>query len=146
MTIRKASTEELANINRVIALCVAGRPVTDRIKKLTLPSLLLEETDFSFMDIWLAGDPIVGVIALQEIKEGMLLHSLYVDPEAGGKGIGTELVNQAVKLTKEAGQERLLVKAFAESASFFHKVGFEPTDVLDYPHTLQINIKANTPI
>lgn len=140
MTIRKASTEELANINRVIALCVAGRPVTDRIKKLTLPSLLLEETDFSFMDIWLAGDPIVGVIALQEIKEGMLLHSLYVDPEAGGKGIATALVDQALKLTRKLGQERLLVKAFAESVSFFQKVGFKPTDVLDYPNTLEMSL------
>jgi len=146
MIIRKASQNNLNEIKRVIELCISGRPVTDRIKKLTLPSLLLEETDFNFMDIWVAGDPLVGVIALQEIKEGMLLHSLYVDPEAGGQGIGTELVNQAMKLTQEAGQERLLVKAFAESVSFFQKVGFTPSDILDYPHTLQINIKANTPI
>jgi N-acetylglutamate synthase-like GNAT family acetyltransferase len=135
-----ANLNDLTAMNAVIRKCVSNRPVTDRIKKLTLPSLLLEETDFNFMDIWVAGDPIVGVIALQGTKEGMLLHSLYVDPKASGNGIGTELVNQAVKLTKEAGQERLLVKAFAESVRFFQKVGFEPTDVLDYPHTFGMSL------
>ena len=47
---------------------------------------------------------------------------------------------QVVKLTREGGQERLLVKAFAESVSFFQKVGFKPTDVLDYPHTLGMSL------
>lgn len=101
MTIRKASLEELVEINSIIELCVDGRPVTDRIKKLTLPSLRLEPTDFKFMEVWVSGIPISGVLGLQEIKEGTLLHSLYVDLEAGGKGIGSALVKKAIQSTRK---------------------------------------------
>ena len=145
MTIRKASLEELAEINSIIELCVDGRPVTDRIKKLTLPSLRLEPTDFKFMEVWVSGIPISGVLGLQEIKEGTLLHSLYVDLEAGRKGIGSALVKKAIQSTRKTNQHRLLVKAFAESVSFFEKAGFTPSDVLDYPYTLEMSLKASVP-
>ena len=75
---RKAGVEDLNAINRVIELCLSNRPVSDRIKKLTLSSLLLEPTDLDYMAIWVMGEPVTGVLGLQKINEGVLIHSMYV--------------------------------------------------------------------
>ena len=134
---RKACVEDLNSINRVIELCLSNRPVSDRIKKLTLPSLLIEPTDLEYMAIWVAGEPVNGVLGLQEIDEGMLLHSMYVDPNNFNQGVGSELFRHARKLTAKNNKDRLIVKAFSESIGFFEKIGFTPSDILNYPHTLE---------
>ena len=77
---RKAGNKDLNSINKIIELCQSNRPVSDRIKKLTLSSLLFKPTDLDFMAIWVVGEPITGVLGLQKINEGMLLHSIYVNP------------------------------------------------------------------
>ena len=135
---RKACVEDLNSINRVIELCLNNRPVTERIKKLTLSSLLFESTDLNYMAIWVVGEPATGVLGLQKIDEGMLLHSIYVDPSKSNQGVGTELFRHARQLTANNNQDRLIVKSFSESVGFFKKIGFTPSYILDYPHTLEI--------
>ena len=137
---RKAGVEDLNSINCVIELCLSNRPVSDRIKKLTLPSLLLEPTDLDYMAIWVMGEPVTGVLGLQKINEGMLIHSMYVDTSKSNKGVGRELFRHARQLTAKDNQDLLIVKAFSESIGFFEKIGFTPSDILDYPHTLEMTI------
>ena len=137
---RKAVVEDLNSINRVIELCLANRPVSDRIKKITLPSLLFEPIDFNYMTVCVMGEPVVGVMGLQKINEGMLIHSIYVDPFKSNQGVGRELFRHARQLTAKDNQDRLIVKAFSESIGFFEKIGFNPSDILDYPHTLEMTI------
>ena len=134
---RKAGVEDLNPINRVIELCLSNRPVSDRIKKLTLPSLLFEPTDLDYMDIWVLGQPATGVLGLQEIDEGMLLHSMYVDPSKCNQGLGRKLFRHARQLSEKKNVDRLIVKAFSESIGFFEMFGFTTSDNLDYPHTLE---------
>lgn len=136
---RAANTSDLDAIKSVIRSCVMNRPVSERVKKLTLPSLYLEPGDFDFMTIWIAGEPIAGVLALQEIDEGMLLHSLYVDPSVSGQGVGSQLARTACELTRATNQRRLIVKAFPEAVGFFEKVGFTKTNIIDYPHALAVD-------
>jgi N-acetylglutamate synthase-like GNAT family acetyltransferase len=136
--LRKAGVEDLNSINRVIELCLNNRPVTERIKKLTLSSLLFESTDLNYLAIWVVGEPATGVLGLQKIDEGMLLHSIYVDPSKSNQGVGTELFRHARQLTANNNQDRLIVKPFSESVGFFKKIGFTPSYILDYPHTLEI--------
>ena len=136
--LRKAGVKDLNSINGVIELCLYNRPVTERIKKLTLSSLLLEPTDLNYMAIWVVGEPATGVLGLQKIDEGMLLHSIYVDPSKSNQGVGSQLFRLALQLTANNNQGRLIVKAFSESVGFFKKIGFTPSYILDYPHTLEI--------
>ena len=138
---RKAGVEDLNSINRVIEICLSNRPVSDRIKKLTLPSLLFEPTDLYFMDIWMVGKPVAGVLGLQEIDKGMLLHSMFVDPFKRNQGVGSELFQHARQLTAKSNKDRLIVKAFSESVGFFENIGFIPSDILNYPHTLEMAIR-----
>lgn len=137
---RLAINSDIETINLVIEHCVMQRPVSDRIKKLTLPSLYLEEADLEMMVVRVAGDPIVGVFALQSMNSGALLHSLYVDPVSSGNGLGYSLIRAAMRLSKEAHYPKLIVKAFPESVGFFERVGFKASKVLDYPHTLEMSI------
>ena len=137
---RKAGIKDLASINKIIELCLSNRPVSDRIKKLTLSSLLFKPTDIDFMTIWVVGEPIVGVLGLQKINEGMLLHSIYVNPSSSSQGIGSKLLDHAYQYTLMSKQNKLLVKAFYESIGFFKKIGFTPSNILDYPHTLELAI------
>lgn len=135
---REAGIKDLDSINKVIELCLSNRPVSDRIKKLTLSSLLFEPTDFDFMSIWVVGEPITGVLGLQKIYEGMLIHSIYVNPSSSNQGIGSELLHHAYQYTLLSNQNKLLVKAFYESIGFFKKTGFISSNILDYPHTLEL--------
>jgi N-acetylglutamate synthase-like GNAT family acetyltransferase len=141
---RKACVEDLNSINRVIELCLSNRPVSDRIKKLTLPSLLIEPTDLEYMAIWVVGEPVTGVLGLQEIDEGMLLHSMYVNPNKSNQGVGSELFRHAHQLTVQNNKDRLIVKAFSESIGFFEKIGFTSSDILNYPHTLEHRLSSLT--
>ena len=137
---RKAGNKDIDSINKIIELCLSNRPVSDRIKKLTLSSLLFKPTDLDFMAIWVVGEPITGVLGLQKINEGMLLHSIYVNPSSSNQGIGSKLLGHAYHYTLKSNQNKLLVKAFYESIGFFKKTGFTPSNILDYPHTLELAV------
>ena len=137
---RKAGNKDIDSSNKIIELCLSNRPVSDRIKKLTLSSLLFKPTDLDFMAIWVVGEPITGVLGLQKINEGMLLHSIYVNPSNSNQGIGSELLDHAYQYTLMSNQNKLLVKAFYESIGFFKKTGFTPSNILDYPHTLELAV------
>lgn len=138
--LRKAGVEDLNSINRIIKLCLFNRPVSDRVKELTLLSLLFEPSDLHHMAIWVLGEPVTGVIGLQKIDKGILLHSIYVDPSKSNQGIGSELFRHACQLAVTNNQDRLIVKAFAESIGFFEKIGFSSSNILDYPHTLEMAV------
>jgi N-acetylglutamate synthase-like GNAT family acetyltransferase len=138
--LRKADVKDLNSINRVIELCLSNRPVSERIKKITLSSLLFNLTDLNYMAIWVEGEPVIGVLGLQKIDEGMLLHSIYVDPSKSNQGIGSKLFRHARQLAATNNQDRLIVKAFSESIGFFKKIGFTPSYILDYPHTLEMTV------
>ena len=84
------------------------------------------------------------MIALREMEAGVLLHSLYIDPKAAGKGVGRSLVNKAIFLTLETNHSRLIVKAFKEAVGFFTKVGFVESDILDYPYTLELSVQGKS--
>jgi N-acetylglutamate synthase-like GNAT family acetyltransferase len=137
---KKAGIKDLKSINKVIELCLLNRPVSDRIKKLTLSSLLFKPTDLDYMAIWVVGEPITGVLGLQQINEGMLIHSIYVNPSCSNQGVGSELLNYAYQYTVMTNQNKLIVKAFYESIGFFKKTGFTPSNILNYPHTLELAV------
>ena len=137
---KKAGIKDLNSINKVIELCLFNRPVSDRIKKLTLSSLLFKPTDLDYMAIWVVGEPITGVLGLQQINEGMLIHSIYVNPSCFNQGVGSELLHHACQYTVMTNQNRLIVKSFYESVGFFKKIGFIPSNILSYPHTLELAV------
>lgn len=69
---------------------------------------------------------------------GLLLHGLFIVPDASGKGIGAELMKVARSHTAELGCDGFLVKAVRESAGYFAHAGLEHVQVTcpeqDYAH------------
>ena len=137
---RKPRIEDIHSINKIIELCLSNRPVSDRVKKLTLSSLLLKPSDLDYMTVWVVGEPIVGVLGLEKIDMGILLHSIYVNPSYSNQGIGSQLLHHACQYTVLSNENKLIVKAFYESVDFFKKTGFISSNILDYPHTLELAV------
>lgn len=143
---RPASTEDLPAVNAVVEACVMGWHLPSRVKRLALGSYLYGSHDFAFMDIVLAeqaGNGLAGVAALEAadpadlpagIADGLLLHGLYVAPAWQRKGIGTQLVEQAMRRVRDRNLGGLLVKAQREAVEFFQTDGFIPLAV-DNPAT-----------
>ena len=68
-----------------------------------------------------AGGKLVAYVAW---RNGYYLAQLFVDSAYQGKGIGTRLVNEVVKLAKGP---RLEVRASINAVGFYKKYGFIPT-------------------
>ncbi len=71
---------------------------------------------------------IIGFAQIIEDSDKAELDRLLVFPESAGKGVGTELVNQAVQDQKKRGASKILVKAGKEETHarrFYEKNGFK---------------------
>ena len=149
ITIRAAQASDLDEINRIISSCVMNWDLPERVKRLSMGSYKYNADDLVHLDIFVAESVIgkvVGLAAfeaanasdLPDLKEGLLLHGLYVDPELQKKGIGKALVEYSVSEVRKRSLDGLLVKAQVDANSYFENQGFEKLPVnnpaKDYPH------------
>ena len=65
---------------------------------MTLPSFLFESIDFSYMTVCVIEKPFVGLLRLQKIDQGMLLHSISVNPSKSNKGIVSKIFRDDCQL------------------------------------------------
>lgn len=147
--LRPATGADLAAINAVIERAVTTWNLSERVKRLTLPSYRYNAHDLEHLRIVLAEDAdgtVLGVAAWEPAsprdlpagKTGLLLHGLYVDPQCQRAGAGRQLLDAAVGAAREQGFDGLLVKARPEAEGFFLACGHVALPVTDaerhYPH------------
>ncbi len=147
--VRIGRPSELDAINRVITAAIGTWHVSERMKRLAVPLYCYDAGDLELMTLLVAEDDIgklLGVATLEHMEPGaikggsssLLLHGLFVLPDASGKGIGAELMKAARSRTAELGCEGFFVKAVRESAGYFAHAGLERVHVTcpeqDYPH------------
>jgi N-acetylglutamate synthase-like GNAT family acetyltransferase len=149
VVITEISEETLDNINGVVASAIDTWDISQRVKRLALPSYLYTRIDtqhLKFFGAW-RNDALIGVVALEPMVNGrtesrcaMLLHGLYVDPREHGRGIGARLVALAKSISLIGGFSELLVRAERNAVYFFRKQGFRSLQTddknRDYPHQL----------
>ena len=83
------------------------------------------------MNIFMAGERPVG-IALYDIGRGVEEKAGYIEflsilPEERGKGLGIQLIGQAVSMYRNSGRDRLRLRCPAENGRarrFFERYGF----------------------
>jgi GNAT superfamily N-acetyltransferase len=141
----------LAGINRVVEAAVMTWDLSERVKRLALPSYRYSDIDGQVLEFVVARDRrsrILGVASWEPAKENdsppgkqaLLIHGLFVDSACHRQGIGRALVDALLAQTAAAGNDGLLVKAQRDALGFFSACGFLPLPVHDksrqYAHRL----------
>ena len=147
--LRRADVTDLEAINELIEVAVMGWSLPERVKRLSLASYRYDEHDLSFLELSVAVTPdpgLIGVAAWEPADPAdvpaactaLLLHGLYVAPYWQRRGVGTCLYEAAERAAIGKGLDGVLVKAQADAAGFFRRLGLESMSVLDperdYPH------------
>ena len=151
ITVRRAVLAELDAINRVIERAIMGWRLAERVKRLSLPLYRYDQHDFDALELHVAlaeDGRIMGVAAWEQAapadlpagRTGLLLHGLYVDPEAQHQGIGSRLLNAAEETARRQGLDGVLIKAQRDAEPFFLAAGWQRLAVDEtgrhYPHRL----------
>ena len=152
--LRDATEADLPELNQVIAHAVMTWDLPERVKRLSLSSYQYNAIDLKHLHcvIAVSNDTILGVAAWEmdavsvQGKQGLLLHGLYVEPSAHGKGIGTRLLEAARNAAATTGYDGVLVKAQADAIGFFQSRGMQALDVddhsRDYEHRYWLPVMA----
>ncbi len=155
INLRLANKDNLGVINQVIERAVKTWNLSERVKRLAMPTYLYTEHDLQHLHILLAEDiagGVVGVAAWEDAaardcpqgKRGLLLHGLYVDPDRQHRGTGACLLSAATSAAREQGYGGLLVKAQADAEGFFKSRGLQQLPVADvsrdYPNRFWLDL------
>jgi len=151
ISLRKAGSDDLDNINAVIAAAMDTWDLAERVKRISLPLYRYQPYDLEHLHIVVAesrGSGIVAIAALEQASPGdscggqstSILHGLYVDPAWHGKGVGSLLLQRMEEIAAETDSRGLLVRAQHDAVDFFAGRGFESLPVedhsRDYPYRL----------
>jgi N-acetylglutamate synthase-like GNAT family acetyltransferase len=145
--VKVATAAGLTHINSVIEAAVSHWPLAARVKRLALPSLLYDESDFQFLKVFVAtqDSTVVGMASIDSSKNYAQLHALYVHPDYQGIGIGKRLMTAAFAHAAELGFEEILVKAERVAASYFEQQGLTRMIVSDdeYPYQFKAHLSED---
>jgi len=139
--IRPAQAADLDEINRIIEAAIMTWELSDRVKRLTLPTYKYNEMDLQHMEIVVAKrhGQILGIAAWEQAnpidapkgKSALLLHGIYVDPEHHRQGIGSLLFSAAEAATTSTQLDGLVVKSQKGSEPFYLAQGMQRLRVED---------------
>jgi len=80
--------------------------------------------------LWVIGSPVLGVICLVEMGDGLEIENIAVHPSAQGKGIGRNLMEFAERRGRELNKGRLTLRTdevMVENQAIYTHLGFTET-------------------
>ncbi|MGF1612593.1 MAG: GNAT family N-acetyltransferase [Gammaproteobacteria bacterium] len=136
---------DLEAINRVVESAVMTWRVSDRVKRLALPSYRYSGLDLTYLQLVVAENAarrLTGAAAWERAadkdappgRSALLLHGIYVDPAYHRCGIGRELLSAAEQAVHRHRHDGLLVKAQQDASGFFVAQGMIPLPASDPLH------------
>ncbi len=158
--LRPLAVADLDAANAVIATAIMTWHLPDRVKRLSLPSYRYDAQDLEHLTLIGAADEadtIVGVASWEREPasvadtpsgvKGLLLHGIYVIPRLHRTGIGSRLLDVAIKAARQGGFDGLLVKANRDAQGFFSAMGFQQLSTedveRDYPYRFWWDLSAD---
>lgn len=155
VTIRPGQPDDLPAINRVIALARDSWDLPERVRRLAGRLHEIGPTAFAGYEIAVAVDPagIVRGVAVMLLRppalddgapgdRALYLEGLFVEPDAGRRGIGSRLLAAVEDLARREGLNRIDLRARREAIGFFSKMGFVPLGRDDARHAMTRRLSA----
>jgi GNAT superfamily N-acetyltransferase len=142
-SLRKADSDDLGNINEVIAAAMDTWDLAERVKRISLPLYRYQSHDLAHLQLLVAESNVRGIVGVASLEQApasdfpaepstSILHGLYVDPRYHGKGVGSLLLQRIEEIAALANARGLLVKAQHDAIGFFVHLGFKILPVEDY--------------
>ena len=78
--------------------------------------------------VLVAGDPAVGFVSIRLVDGEAHVDQLSVVPECGGRGIGRDLLDEAIRWARHEGLSGVTLTTFRDvpwNAPFYRRVGFD---------------------
>jgi len=156
-TIRSLGSMDLDRANAVVEAAVMTWDLPARVKRLSLPTYRYHAHDLEHLTLVGAEDVTGAIIAVGAWEpassaetpagvRGLLLHGLYVVPACHGSGIGSCLLDAALKAARDGGFAGLLVKANRDARGFFAARGMQQLATedtgRDYPYRFWANLRG----
>ncbi|MER5887556.1 GNAT family N-acetyltransferase [Streptomyces sp. NPDC001941] len=126
--IRPAAPADVPAVTSVID--AAFRPYVARIGLVPAPMEADHAADVAAGRVWVAGDPVTGVLVLVAHEDHLYLDTLAVHPDAHGRGLGGELLRFTDDRARALGlpEVRLMTNALMwENQEIYPKYGYEVT-------------------
>lgn len=127
-TLRLATPADLPAINRVIAEAYAR--YLDRMDRPPAPMVTDYGPAISRGQVWVLGEPVIGVIVLIQEPDSLLVENVAVSPAAQGAGNGRRLMEFAEQRATSAGLSRLTLytnEVMAENFAIYGRLGYRET-------------------
>lgn len=125
---RPAAGADLLVVREVVRAAYA--PYLDRMDQPPAPMLHDYRTAAAAGQIWVVGDPVVGVIVLIGQDDGLLVENVAVSPAAQGTGIGRRLMEFAEQQAMALGLRRLRLytnEVMIENLAIYARLGYTET-------------------
>jgi N-acetylglutamate synthase-like GNAT family acetyltransferase len=126
--IRRASPDDAPAISEIILAALRETNARDyapqiiaRVEESFTPSRVEELIRTRKVLVALAGERIIGTASL----EGEWIRTVFVAPDAQGKGVGRRLMARIEDLARHAGLATLQVPATVTAERFYSKLGFK---------------------
>jgi GNAT superfamily N-acetyltransferase len=123
---RQASPADLPAIERVIADAYAR--YLDRMDRPPAPMLADYGPAIERGEVWVLGEPVIGVIVLESEPDGLLVENVAVSPAAQGTGNGRRLMEFAELHAASRGLRRLSLytnELMTENLAIYARLGYQ---------------------
>jgi GNAT superfamily N-acetyltransferase len=125
---RPATAADLLVVRKVVRAAYA--PYLDRMDQPPAPMLHDYRAEAAAGQIWVLGEPVVGVIVLIGQRDGLLVENVAVSPGAQGTGVGRRLMEFAEEQAIALGLRRLHLytnEVMVENLAIYARLGYIET-------------------
>ncbi|OKJ97041.1 acetyltransferase [Streptomyces sp. CB03234] len=132
MTIRRATTDDVPRVKAVTD--AAYHHYIARIGRVPAPMEADHAADVAAGGVYVAGDPVVGLVVLRTEADHLYLDNIAVHPDAQGTGLGRRLLAFVEERARDLGlpEVRLLTHTLMrENRAMYERYGYE----VDEPRT-----------
>jgi GNAT superfamily N-acetyltransferase len=129
LTPRQATGTDLEQVRQVVRLAYAR--YADRMDRLPAPVFNDYEAETLAGQVWVVGEPVIGVIVLIGKPDSLLIENVAVDPAAQGTGLGRLLMEFAERQAVAAGRRLLTLythEVMTENLAIYGRLGYHEVD------------------